>query len=258
MKNEREELLCNALDRCDYLSIARVAELLGTTAATARRVVNRLAEHQTVRRVHGGVRRIPPELNQSIPLRLREQWFGAEKRLLARRAMELVRKDAVLFIHGGSTTSCFSDLLSGGSVITNSLRLAGLLCERFPGETGPEVIVPGGTLDRKAGILSGTRAERSIAGYRADAVFFSARGLDAEGVLDTSDATAGIARAMIEHASLAVMLADHSKFQAAGMSRMVWWNDVDVLVTCDCPENRALRETIQRRGVQVLTVPCRR
>lgn len=258
MRSEREEQLWNALEKRDYLSIPQVAELLGTTPATARRVVNRLAEHQVVRRVHGGVRRMPPEWNSSIPQRLREQWFGAEKRLLARRAMELVPQDAVLFIHGGSTTTCLGELISGGSVITNSLRLAGVLCERFPGESGPEVIVPGGTLDRKAGILSGARAERAIAGYRADAVFFSARGIDTEGVLDTSDSTSGMARTMIEHASLAVMLADHSKFRTAGMSRMVWWNEVDVLVTCDCPENRSLREAIQRMGVRVLTVPCRR
>ncbi len=258
MRSEREELLCSTLEKRDYLSIAQAAELLETTSATARRIINRLAEHQTVRRVHGGVRRIPPELNQSIPLRLREQWFGEEKKLLARKAMELVRKDAVLFIHGGSTTTCLGNLIGGGSVITNSLRLAGLLCERFPGEEGPEVIIPGGTLDRKAGILSGSRAERSLANYHADAVFFSSRGLDAEGVLDTSDATAGIARTMIEHASLAVMLADHSKFQPTGMSRMVWWNEVDILVTCDCPENRSMREAVLRKGVRVLTVPCRK
>ena len=98
MRSEREEQLWNALEKCDYLSIPQVAELLGTTPATARRVVNRLAEHQVVRRVHGGVRRMPPEWNSSIPQRLREQWFGAEKRLLARRAMELVPQDAVLFI----------------------------------------------------------------------------------------------------------------------------------------------------------------
>ena len=50
MRNEREEQLWNALEKCDYLSIPQVAELLGTTPATARRVVNRLAEHQAVRR----------------------------------------------------------------------------------------------------------------------------------------------------------------------------------------------------------------
>ena len=54
MRSEREEQLWNALEKCDYLSIPQVAELLGTTPATARRVVNRLAEHQVVRRVHGG------------------------------------------------------------------------------------------------------------------------------------------------------------------------------------------------------------
>lgn len=258
MRSEREEQLFQLLEEREFLPIAQVSELLHITPATARRLANRLAEHQMARRVHGGVRRIPPDLNPSIPFPLRELWFREEKRLLARRALELVRKDAVLFIHGGSTTFCFGELIADGSVITNSLHLAALLCERFPGEAGPEVIVPGGTLDRKAVILSGSRTERAIAGYRADAVFFSARGLDGEGVLDTSEATVGVARAMIEHAGLVVMLADHSKFHSFGMARMVWWNEVDVLVTCDCEENRRDREAIQRKGVRILTVPCRK
>ena len=87
-------------------------------------------------------------------------------------------------------------------------------------------------------------------------VFFSARGLDAEGVLDTSDATAGVARAMIEHARLAVMLADHSKFSGDGMARMVFWSQVDVLVTADRTENRPLLDTIRRQGVKVIAVPA--
>ena len=101
MRSEREEQLFQLLEEREFLPIAQVSELLHITPATARRLANRLAEHQMVRRVHGGVRRIPPDLNPSIPFPLREQWFREEKRLLARRALELVRKDAVLFIHGG-------------------------------------------------------------------------------------------------------------------------------------------------------------
>ena len=256
MRNEYEKTVLRLLAGRDFIATEEVAGLIGASPATARRLINRLAENRLLRRVHGGIRPLPPESNPSIPFGLREQWFSEEKRLLAVEAPKLVRRNSVLFIHGGSTTACLGSGIESGSVITNSLRLAELLRERFPADDGPEVIVPGGTLDRKAGILTGTRAERAIGCYHADAVFFSARGLDAEGVLDTSDATAGVARAMIEHARLAVMLADHSKFSGDGMARMVFWSQVDVLVTADRTENRPLLDTIRRQGVKVIAVPA--
>ena len=61
---------------------------------------------------------------------------------------------------------------------------------------------------------------------------------------------------MIEHARLAVMLADHSKFSGDGMARMVFWSQVDVLVTADRTENCPLLDTIRRQGVKVITVPA--
>lgn len=259
MKTEEQEKIIHArLAERDFLSTEEVAALIGASPATARRAINRLAENRMLLRVHGGVRPLPPESNPSIPFGLREQWFSREKRLLAAEAAKLIPRDGVIFIHGGSTTACLGQYISGGSVITNSLRLAEQLRERFPADDGPEVIVPGGTLDRKAGILTGTHAERAIRNYHADAVFFSARGIDAEGMLDTSDATAGVARAMIEHARLVVLLADHSKFNGRGMTRMAYWNQVDILITADTPESRPFFPAIRRGGVKIILYgsPC--
>ena len=251
----QEEAVCRLLEKQEILTTGEIAVQLGCSGATARRIAGRLAENRIARRIHGGIRRIEPDTNQSIPFPLREQWFSREKQKIAAAAAELLDRDSVVFIHGGSTTTWLGNLIDSGSVITNCLHLAELIRERFPADEGPEVIIPGGTLDRKAGILTGPRAERAIACYHADAVLFSARGIDEEGVLDTNDATAGIARTMIEHARLAVMLADHSKFRTAGMSRLVPWGAVDILVTGACPENQPMLEKIRKQGVKIITVP---
>lgn len=150
MRNEYEKTVLRLLAGRDFIATEEVAGLIGASPATARRLINRLAENRLLRRVHGGIRPLPPESNPSIPFGLREQWFSEEKRLLAAEALKLVRRDSVLFIHGGSTTACLGSGIESGSVITNSLRLAELLRERFPADDGPEVIVPGGTLDRQS------------------------------------------------------------------------------------------------------------
>lgn len=255
MRNEHEKKVIQLLTGREFIPTEEIANFINVSPATARRLINRLAQNRLLLRVHGGIRPLPPESNPSIPIDLREQWFSEEKHLIAAETLKLVRSGSVLFIHGGSTTICLGNYIESGSVITNSPRLVELLRERFPSDDGPEIIVPGGMVDRKAGILTGSYAERAIGNYRADAVFFSSRGIDADGVLDTSDATAGVARAMIEHARLVIMLADHSKFNNEGMVRMVFWNQVDALVTVDHPENRPMLDKIRRHGVKVIAIP---
>jgi hypothetical protein len=50
------------------------------------------------------------------------------------------------------------------------------------------------------------RAGAALREYRADAVFFSARGMDEEGALDTTDTQVAPARLMIRNAALRVFL----------------------------------------------------
>ena len=120
MRNEYEKTVLRLLAGRDFIATEEVAGLIGASPATARRLINRLAENRLLRRVHGGIRPLPPESNPSIPFGLREQWFSEEKRLLAAEALKLVRRDSVLFIHGGSTTACLGSGIESGSVITNS------------------------------------------------------------------------------------------------------------------------------------------
>lgn len=254
MRSEREIMILRYIEEHDFLSTEEAVEMLHTSAATVRRDFNELAERNTVRRVKGGVRRIPPEANRAIPLTLRHQWFSQEKALIAERAMRLIAPDSTIFVHGGSTTVFVARHLNSGGVITNSVELCEVLRERFPNGNGPEVILAGGRLDLKDGNLLGTRAEHSLAQYRADAAIFSVRGLDEEGTLDTSDDTAAASRTMIEHARVAIMLADHSKFQSAGIARGVFWGQIDVLVTSDIRANAPMLEHIARQGVEVIRV----
>jgi len=126
--------------------------------------------------------------------------------------------------------------------------------QRFATGGGPEVIVPGGTLDLKGDALHGPRAEAALREYRADVAFFSARGMDEEGLLDTSDTLVATARLMLRNAALRVMLADHSKFRKFGLTQMVPWEQVDVLITSDHAANRPWFELIKKRGVKVVLV----
>ncbi|MDR2673366.1 MAG: DeoR/GlpR family DNA-binding transcription regulator [Opitutaceae bacterium] len=255
MKKRREEDILKHLETCEFLSTEQAMKLFGGSAATIRRAFVRLAGSNLARRIHGGLGRLPQQGGgDALPFVMRGRWLENEKTRLAARAMEFVPKGGAVFIHGGSTTLGLAHHIKSGTIITDSVNVSGVLMQRFPSGGGPEVILPGGTLDLKADALVGPRAEAALREYRADAVFFSTRGMDEEGTLDTTDTQVATARLMIRNAALRVMLADHSKFRKFGLTRMVAWEEVSILVTSDHAENRPWFEMIKKHGVKVVLV----
>jgi len=253
MKQSREENMLHYLEQHEYLSTEKAVEIFQVSPATIRRIFTKLAENNSARRVRGGVRRLSPGANASIPFLMREQWFASEKALLAKRAMEFVPPDGVIFIHSGSTTLYMGNHIANETVITDSTALCELLRTRFP-SGGPQVIVAGGTYDLKAGAIAGSRAASVIMQYHANVAFFSARGMDDEGILDTNDELAAVARSMVTRAERVVMLADHSKFREFGMSRMVLWNRIHFLITTDFPDNYPFFRKIEQAGVKIILI----
>ncbi len=254
MRKLREEDILKHLETCEFLSTEQAMKMVGGSAATIRRAFVRLAESNLARRVHGGIRRLPKGGDGALPFVMRERWLEEEKARLTERAMEFVPKGGVVCIHGGSTTLRMAHHIRSGTIITDSINVCGVLMQRFSSGGGPEILLPGGTLDLKSDAIIGPRAEAALRDYRADAVFFSARGMDEEGPLDTTDTAVATTRVMIRNAALRVMLADHSKFRKFGLARMVPWEQVDVLVTSDHAENRPWFEMIKKHGVKVVLV----
>ncbi|MDF9827211.1 DeoR family fructose operon transcriptional repressor [Ereboglobus sp. PH5-10] len=252
MSKRREEAILKQLEVCDFLTTEQAMKLVGGSAATIRRVFIKLAESNLARRVHGGLRRLPVGGDGSLPFVMRERWFDDEKARLAARAMEFLPKGGVAFIHGGSTTCKLAQHIRSGTIITDSINVCGSFMQRFPSGGGPEILVAGGTLDVKGDALYGPRTEAALREYRADVCFFSTRGMDDEGVLDTADTLVATVRLMMRNSALRVLLADHSKFRKFGLTQMAPWENVDVLVTSDHPENHHWFDTIKNHGVKIV------
>ena len=53
MRNEYEKTVLRLLAGRDFIATEEVAGLIGASPATARRLINRLAENRLLRRVHG-------------------------------------------------------------------------------------------------------------------------------------------------------------------------------------------------------------
>lgn len=254
MKKRPEEDILKQLETREFLSTKEVMDLVGGSPATVRRLLVRLAQSNLALRVHGGIRHLPKEGDGPIPLNIRENWLKDEKDRLAKRAAEFAPKGGAVFMHGGSTTLALARHIRGCSIITDCISICNALMKRFSAGGGPEVFLPGGALDLKDDMLMGFRAEDGLRDYRADVVFFSARGMDEKGPLDLADPRVATARIMIQNAAQRVMIADHSKFRRFGLMQLTPWKEVNVLVTSDHRENRPWFKKIEKHGVNVVLV----
>lgn len=255
MKKEQAVKILRYLDTHEAVNTAEGCEVLGVSEATVRRIFNEIARSGSAVRVHGGLKAAAGNPNIAIPFLLRKQWQSQEKEQLARKALEFLKPDSVTFVHSGSTTLFLGKFITNGTFITDSVTLAELLGQRYPGKTGPEVILTGGTLDRRGNMLTGYKAEQGAADYQADFLITSVPGLDEYGLIETDDNAVGIQRTMIKHAKTVIVLADHHKFQQRGYCHLVPWREVDILITTEREQNRALQDSIRAQGVRVITIP---
>lgn len=255
MKNDYDRQILSYLNDHEMLTTEAAMEFLPLSEVSVRRIFNRLAELNLVRRVRGGVRQPVREQNIRIPYFLRGQWFAAEKQRLAKRAAELVKPDMAVAIHGGSTTSFLGMYLDHGTLIVNSLSICRILADRFPSGGGPDVILAGGSVDLHSDIITGPEAERSFTRYRTDLAFISACALDNRGLLDVDSPSASMIFRIAENTDKLIFIADHSKFRRKAYARGPAWENIDVLITDFDPENHERLKEIRARGVEVIIVP---
>ncbi|GMA22532.1 hypothetical protein GCM10025864_02910 [Luteimicrobium album] len=98
--------------------------------------------------------------------------------------------------------------------------------------------------------LVGPLAEAALATLRVDVAFLGAHGISPNAGLTTPNlAESATDRALVASAAQVVVLADHTKWRATGLSRWAALDDVDVLVTDDGlsePDQAEARELVGR------------
>lgn len=252
MKKDRMQKIILDLQELREISTAQACEMYHASEATVRRTFNELTNVGLALRTHGGIR-IPE--NQSappVPYTLRETWNAGEKKLLARRAAELVRPRQTVAIYGGSTTEPLAYYLNHGRIITNFPELCRIFRMRYPTGNGPEILLTGGQLNYLTGLLEGPMVRRSMEKYQCDISFSSVFGVDGEGLLDISDECSDLIALMHEKSAMRVILADHTKFGRRSFCRCLPWEKIHVLVTTFDPENQPVIRKIAAKGVKVI------
>jgi len=240
-QSERQREIVARTLQAGRVDVRELANELEVTAETIRRDLSDLQNQRLVRRVHGGA--VPWNTQGFEPLlAVRNDQQVAEKRRIARLAVQEVPDSGTIIIDSGSTLTPLAEYLPRDrdlQVVTNSLLTAQVLAQN---ET-VDVVVLGGQLRKNTLAMVDSETVAGVTQLRVDTLFISADGMSVDDGLTTPyREEAALKRAMIAAAGRVVALVDFSKIGKTHLVRFAEWSDIDVLVT----DGRADDTTVAR------------
>jgi DeoR/GlpR family transcriptional regulator of sugar metabolism len=230
---ERQTRLRDMLARRGMSDLDSLAAELRVSQSTVRRDVDALEEQGLVKRTHGGVIWVGDRVNGNSPRPYAfDQRMGYQqdaKRHIARAARALVQPGQTVLIDGGTTTFYLAQELLGQSLqlVTNSLPIANL----FLNDEHVELVLVGGLLYPRYGVLLGPTAESVLATIHTKTLFLSVAGVHDGSLYNQNLLLVQAERRMMEQAQQTVLLVDSSKFGQQALARLGTLDEIDTVVT---------------------------
>ncbi len=229
-----------------FASLPDLVEQLDVSESTIRRDLEYLEEQGTAKRIHGGV--LYAGDSPKLPHFEQQPAHWEEKRAVARRAVELIEEGDSILLDGGSTTYEVARLLLGRRlhVVTTSLPVANL----FAGNSSSDVVLIGGNVCPRTGVMHGPLANEMISALRVRKVMLSVAGINDEGFFNNNLLLVETEQAMIRAADEVIVVADSSKFGHRSLTHVCKLGEVAHLVVDD-GVSEAWRKKIIAAGVDL-------
>ncbi|MHC4982992.1 MAG: DeoR/GlpR family DNA-binding transcription regulator [Planctomycetota bacterium] len=225
-RQRQQSILAQAYER-GHVSVKDLAELMDVSVATIRRDLRALANEGQLELTYGGAF---PVRNSDYSFHTKATRNVEAKRAIGRLAGELVADGDQVFVDSGTTAIELAPYLRRRrslSVIVNSVRIAEEL--EAP---GLNVIMLGGQYRPDRMDAVGPVAMEALEQLRGYVAFIGADGLSMDFGLTASDIeSAHLFRLAVRNSREAVLLADHSKFVAPSLYKIVEWGAISRVVT---------------------------
>jgi DeoR/GlpR family transcriptional regulator of sugar metabolism len=245
---ERQHHIEAHLQQVEFASLEELAKLLDASVSTVRRDLTVLEAAGVLRRTHGGARVIAPRSDE-FAFSARDTHQLAEKEIIGRACADLINPRETVIVDAGTTTYHVARHLESKNpqIITNSLPVA----NHFASAQRVEVVVSGGVIYPRLGVLVGPLAVEAFTKMHADTAIMSAGGITLDGITNSHGLLIEIQRAMLHAAQRVIFCLDHTKFGRQSISHLCGLESVHVIVTDDAapPE---LVEGLRLRGLQVI------
>jgi DeoR/GlpR family transcriptional regulator of sugar metabolism len=245
---ERQKRIEDHLLKVEFASLDELSELVDTSVSTVRRDVIVLELRGVVRRTHGGARLVNPKSDE-FTFNTRDTHQLSEKELIGRACADLIQPNQTVIIDAGTTCYHVARYLEpkAPQVFTNSLPVANL----FAAANKLEVVVSGGVIYPRLGVLVGPLAVEAFQKIRADVAIMSCGGITTDGISNSHGLLIDMQRAMIHAARSVIFCIDSSKFGRQSISQLCELDAIDIVVTDRSPPAE-LAQALRKVEVQVV------
>ncbi|HMJ88247.1 MAG TPA: DeoR/GlpR family DNA-binding transcription regulator [Candidatus Acidoferrum sp.] len=245
---ERQHRIEAYLTKVEFASLEELAQHTGASVSSVRRDVTVLEANGHVRRTHGGARLTNPRSDE-FAFSSRDTQQLAEKERIARACADLITLNQTVIIDAGTTCFHVARHLENKTlhIVTNSLPVA----QHFGSSQRIEVVVSGGVIYPRLGVLVGPLAVEAFSRVRADVAIMSCGGLTPDGVMNSHGLLIDIQQAMLRSARQVVLCVDHTKFGRQSISRLCGVENIDIVVSDQAPPPELLAG-LEAAGVRII------
>ena len=249
---ERQHRIGEYLQKVEFASLEEIANQVHASISTVRRDLTTLESSGVARRTHGGARIVVPRSDE-FAFSARDTHQLAEKEAIGRACAELILPNQTVIIDAGTTAYHVAKYLESKApqLITNSLPVANL----FASANLQEVVVSGGVIYPRLGVLVGPLAVEAFSKIHADVAVMSAGGVSLEGITNSHGLLIDIQRAMIKGVQKVIFCFDHTKFNRKSVLPLCDLDCVDTIVT-DSAAPGGLVQGLRERGIEVVVAPA--
>jgi DeoR/GlpR family transcriptional regulator of sugar metabolism len=242
LARQRQEVILEEVRRTGAVQVSDLVLRLGVSDMTIRRDLDALARRNLVEKVYGGATSTVGWSTDEPGFEAKSVRQLAEKEAIARVAAGLVRPGTAIGLSAGTTTWTLArhlDDVPDLTVVTNSVRIADVLQQR--GRTDRTVVLTGG-VRTPSDALVGPVAVQALRSLHLDLVFLGVHGMAPRAGFTTPNLNESETnRALAEAAGRLVVVADHAKWSTVGISTIVDFGEIDVLITDDGLPDEARR-----------------
>jgi DeoR family ulaG and ulaABCDEF operon transcriptional repressor len=253
---ERHRIIVGEVADRPVVTVAQLVALTGASEATIRRDISALHVQGRLRRVRGGAEALHPPQMVGIagrPFSVNEGVNAAEKRAIARAAVDLCEDGDSIIINGGTTTFQMVHHLKERrmQVLTNSFPIA----EHLLRNSKNTITLPGGAIYREQNIILSPFENDVTRNFYARRMFMGAQGVSPIGVMEGDPLLIQAEQKLISQADELVLLVDASKFAHRSSLILCPLERVHTIITDGrvAPRDRKL---VEDKGIRLIVVPA--
>ncbi|MBN1867443.1 DeoR/GlpR transcriptional regulator [Candidatus Sumerlaeota bacterium] len=245
--DQRHERILGEVYEKGRAAVKDLAVSLSVSEATVRRDLKKLAGNGRIELIYGGATLARPS---DFSFHSKEMRHIQDKRLIGRLAARLISNNDQIFLDSGTT--CFQiashiKMKRNLTVMANSARLATELSA-----PGLNVVLLGGQYRPDRMDTVGPLTTRTLENLRGYVAFIGCDGLSMDFGLTASDIDSAHLHALvIANSRETVLVADHSKFAAPSLYRIVGFESLTRIVTDRRPDEEWM-QFLGERGIEVV------